>query len=83
MQTADGKTAAPGISVKVDATGDAHNASQVAETPEDTEKENEHRVRPGLKPIAHSMLPWHALLSRMHASCGLAALLSAANVGKL
>ena len=54
VQTADDKAAAPGISVKVAATGHVPAPSQTAASLEDTEKENEHRVRPALLPVSHS-----------------------------
>ena len=57
VQTADVKAAARSISVQVDATGHVQTASQMAEPLEDTEKENEHRVRPALHHVALSTTP--------------------------
>ena len=46
VQDTDSKTAAPGNKIQVDAAGGVHAASQTANLMEDTEEENQHRVRP-------------------------------------
>ncbi len=56
VQTTDGKAATTGVSVQVNATGDVHAASEAAELLQDTEKENEHRVR-HLHAVTHCRLP--------------------------
>ena len=78
VQGADGKAAAPAVSVQVNATGDAQAASQRPDMQGDTEKDDEHRVRPAVTPAAHDMLPLHASLSHACMSpVGLTALLHA------